>query len=161
MKPVNFTTTLDFPFHLGKTVEENSALLDDFFLNEKNFGTDLEGFLTLTGTDGEEVTWKIVSIVEDGKCVTARVDFDNDNVTFLDVPIGPDNSRDVAETAVALQSTGQRVIAQTYDLVLPEHFITIEPRSSICYWDRTYWTPEEFFKETVQPQWHADLQDQR
>lgn len=72
---MNFTTTLDFPFHLGKTVEENSALLDDFFLNEKNFGTDLEGFLTLTGTDGEEVTWKIVSIVKDGKCVTARGDF--------------------------------------------------------------------------------------
>lgn len=158
---MNFTTTLGLPFHLGKTVEENSALLDDFFVNEKNFGTDLEGFLTLTGTDGEEDTWKIVSTVEDGKCVTARVDFDKDNVTFLDVPIGPDNSLDVAETAVALRSRGQRVIAQTYDLVLPEHFITIEPRSSICYWDRTYWTPEEFLKETVQPRRNADLQDQR
>lgn len=154
---MNFTTTLSLPFYLGKTVEENCALLDDFFFNEKNFGTDLEGFLTLTGTDGREDTWKIVSIVEDGKCVTARVDFDQNNVTFLGVPIGLDNSLSVTETAVALQSSGQRVIAQTHDLVLPEHFITIEPRNSICYWDRTYWPQEEFLKETVQPPRHAAL----
>ncbi len=149
---MNFTTEFPFPFVLGGTVEENIARLDDYFFNEKGSGTDLEGFLALDGTgDDEENMWKIVSIIEDGKCVTARVDFNNSNITFLGVPIGPDNSLSVEKTAEALRTQGLTVITQEYDLVLPEHFITIEPYDWICYWDKNYWSQDEFLEETVDP----------
>ncbi|MHC2850595.1 hypothetical protein ACUXOC_002073 [Corynebacterium mucifaciens] len=149
---MNFTTELPLPFVLGGTVEENIARLDDHFFNEKGSGTDLEGFLVLDGTgDDEENMWKIVSIIEYDACVTARVDFNNSNITFLGVPIGPDNSLSVEKTAEALKAQGLTVITQEYDLVLPEHFITIEPRENICYWDKNYWSQDEFLTETVEP----------
>lgn len=149
---MNFTTEFPFPFVLGGTVEENIARLDDYFFNEKGSGTDLEGFLVLDGTgDDEENMWKIVSIIEGDTCVTARVDFNNSNITFLGVPIGPDNSLSVEKTAEALRTQGLTVITQEYDLVLPEHFITIEPYDWICYWDKTYWSQDEFLEETVDP----------
>ena len=149
---MNFTTQFPFPFVLGGTVEENLARLDDYFFNEKGSGTDLEGFLVLDGTgDDDENMWKIVSIIEDDTCVTARVDFNNSNITFLGVPIGPDNSLSVEKTAEALKAQGLTVITQEYDLVLPEHFITIEPRENICYWDKNYWSQDEFLAETVEP----------
>lgn len=149
---MNFTTELPLPFALGGTVEENIARLDDYFFNEKGSGTDLAGFLVLDGTgDDEENMWKIVSIIEDDTCVTARVDFNNSGITFLGVPIGPDNSLPVEKTAEALKAQGLTVIAQEYDLVLPEHFITIEPRENIWYWDKNYWSRDEFLEETVEP----------
>ena len=149
---MNFTTQFPFPFVLGGTVEENIARLDDYFFNEKGSGTDLEGFLVLDGTgDDDENMWKIVSIIEDDTCVTARVDFNNSSITFLGVPIGPDNSLSVEKTAEALKAQGLTVITQEYDLVLPEHFITIEPRENICYWDKNYWSQDEFLAETVEP----------
>lgn len=149
---MNFTTELPLPFVLGGTVEENIARLDDHFFNEKGSGTDLEGFLVLDGAgDDEENMWKIVSIIEYDACVTARVDFNNSNITFLGVPIGPDNSLSVEKTAEALKAQGLTVITQEYDLVLPEHFITIEPRENICYWDKNYWSQDEFLTETVEP----------
>lgn len=149
---MNFTTRLELPFQLGGTVEENIDLLDDYFFNNKTFGTDLEGFLITDPGDEHEETWKIVSIIEDGKCVTARFDFDNDNVTFADVPIGPDNGGSEDETAASLRAQGFEVIAQEFSLVLPEHFITIEPGLNLCYWDRNHWTHEEFLEETVVPE---------
>lgn len=149
---MNFTAELPLPFVLGGTVEKNIARLDDRFFNEKGSGTDLEGFLVLDGTgDDDENMWKIVSIIEDDACVTARVDFNNSNITFLGVPIGPDNSLSVEKTAEALKAQGLTVITQEYDLVLPEHFITIEPRENICYWDKNYWSQDEFLAETVEP----------
>ncbi|SDS57976.1 MULTISPECIES: hypothetical protein [Corynebacterium] len=149
---MDFTFDLPLHFNLGGTVEENIALLDDYFFNKKGSGTDLEGFLLIDNDGAEEEMWKIVSIIEDGRCVTARVDFNNDNVTFLGVPIGPDNSLPVDETAQALEAKGLQVITQEYGLVLPDHYITIEPRDFICYWDRTYWSHEEFLAETVEPE---------
>lgn len=108
---MNFAVKIPFPYFLGGTVEENIARFDDYFFNEKGSGTDLEGFLTLDGTgDDEENMWKIVSIIEDGKCVTARVDFNNSDITFLGVPIGPDNSLSVEKTAEALKAQGLTVI---------------------------------------------------
>lgn len=92
-----------------------------------------------------------MSIIEDGRCVTARVDFNNANVNFLDVPIGPDSNLSVAGTAEALSAQGLEVIAQEYYLVLPDLFITIDPYISICYWDKNYWTPDGFRDETVEP----------
>lgn len=149
---MNFAVKIPFPYFLGGTVEENIARFDDYFFNEKGSGTDLEGFLTLDGTgDDEENMWKIVSIIEDGKCVTARVDFNNSDITFLGVPIGPDNSLSVEKAAEALKAQGLTVITQEYDLVLPEHFITIEPGENICYWDKNYWSQDEFLAETVDP----------
>ncbi|MGZ7495714.1 hypothetical protein ACXM2N_01280 [Corynebacterium sp. ZY180755] len=148
----NFTVDLPLPFKLGGTVEENIALLDDYFFNKKGSGTDLEGFLVIDDDGVEEEVWKIVSIIEDDKCVTARVDFNNENVTFLGVPIGPDNSLPVEETAQALEAKGLKVITQEYGLVLPDHYITIEPGDFICYWDQTYWSQEEFLAETVEPE---------
>lgn len=148
----NFTVDLPLPFKLGGTVEENIALLDDYFFNKKGSGTDLEGFLVIDDDGVEEEMWKIVSIIEDDTCVTARVDFNNENVTFLGVPIGPDNSLPVEETAQALEAKGLKVITQEYGLVLPDHYITIEPGDFICYWDQTYWSHEEFLAETVEPE---------
>lgn len=150
MLGMNFAVKIPFPYVLGGTVDENVSLLNDYFFNEKGAGTDLEGFLVTKDSDEEEM-WKIVSIIEDGKCVTARVDFNNSDITFLGVPIGPDNSLSVEKTAEALKAQGLTVITQEYDLVLPEHFITIEPRENICYWDKNYWSQDEFLAETVEP----------
>lgn len=148
---MDFTEVFPFAFVLGGTVEDNLAVLDDHFFNEKGSGTDLEGFL-LADTAGVEQEWKIVSLIEDGRCVTARVDFaDNDGCTFLGVPIGPDSSSRAEEVAAVLKERGENVIAQDDDLVLPDYFITIEPRENICYWDKAYWSPAAFLDEMVEP----------
>ena len=149
---MNFSSTLNLRVKLGGTVEENIEQLDDHFFNDKTFGTDLEGFLITDPGGEQEETWKIVSIIEDGKCVTARFDFDDQHVTFADVPIGPGISGSEEETAASLRAQGFEVIAQKFSLVLPEHFITIEPGLNLCYWDRNHWTLEEFLEETVVPE---------
>ena len=148
---MNFSSTLNLRVKLGGTVEENIEQLDDHFFNDKTFGTDLEGFLITDPGGEQEETWKIVSIIEDGKCVTARFDFDDQHVTFADVPIGPGISGAEEETAASLRAQGFEVIAQEFSLVLPEHFITIEPGLNLCYWDKNHWTREEFLEETVLP----------
>lgn len=149
---MNFSSTLNLRVKLGGTVEENIEQLDDHFFNDKTFGTDLEGFLITDPGGEQEETWKIVSIIEDGKCVTARFDFDDQHVTFADVPIGPGISGSEEETVASLRAQGFEVIAQEFSLVLPEHFITIEPGLNLCYWDRNHWTLEEFLEETVVPE---------
>ncbi|WP_291313639.1 hypothetical protein [Corynebacterium sp. UBA2622] len=149
---MNFTTRLELPFQLGGTVEENIAILDDYFFNNKTFGTDLEGFIIAHDADsGQEETWKIVSIIEDGKCVTARVDFGGETVSFAGVSIGFGDSLPVEETAKVLRTKGFEVITQKYDVVLPEHLLTIEPGGSICYWDKHHFSREDFLRETVHP----------
>ena len=148
---MDFTEEFPFAFILGGTVEDSITVFDDYFFNEKGSGTDLEGFLA-TNTAGVEEEWKIVCLIEEGRCVTARIDFtDNNGCTFLGVPIGPESSLRAEEVAAVLKERGEDVIAQDNDLVLPDYFITVEPRENICYWDKAYWSPAAFLEETVEP----------
>lgn len=149
---MDFSPTPILPFEIGGTVKKNIAVLDDFFFNEKTFSTDLEGFLTTnTGSDQEE-TWKVVSIIEDDRCITLRFDFDDENATFAGIPIGLGHGANILNTAERLRKRGFEIIVQEYDIVLPEYFITIEPGESLCYWDKNHWTRQEFLEETVEPE---------
>lgn len=140
-------TDFTLPFTLGGTIEENAGRCEDHSLNDKTFGIDFEGFIVLDETDNEPEEEKIVSMVRDGRCVTARLDIvDPGEHTFLGLDI---DDMTAEQAAAALNDAGINAVAQYNGVALPDHFIVIEPGESICWWDPGYWGRDGFLEHAV------------
>lgn len=148
---MDFSTNFELNFDLGGQARECDDELRECDFIPKKFSNDLDCYFSEnvlgTGSDSEN----IVSMVRDGKCVTAQLIIAESEIdhTFLGVPLRGNAISSPSDFASRLQDQGIEAVVQNSTVVLPDGFVTIEFRDSICWWDRGYWSFEEFIDNTI------------
>jgi len=151
---MRYTTEFTLPFGLGHPTAECEKDCYDYFYNDKTFGRDLEGFIDVRDRDPENEGVKIVAMVRDGLCVTATVPLDDPEAdSFCGQPLIPlsgESYRDAQSRLIAdLEKQGIRTQRQFNGIALLDHFVIVDIRDSITWWDPTYWGHDGFTENAV------------
>lgn len=141
--------TFQLPLTLGCTAEQMMAdLHESEDIVDRGRCLEVEGYLDLEEFGLGDDYRKIITRVEDGRCVVITMAYMDlpvtDSFLGLDLNRGPTAERDFLH---ALHGLGINANLSQHRIILPDHFMTIELSECISWWDPSYWDKEELGTE--------------
>lgn len=147
---MNIGSSCPLPVKPGMTVSQAAEACYQSELGGETYVEQFEGWVDIEALEPGDPGRKIVCCVEDGKCVTVEM-------KYMEVPItdtfygidfnfrdGETSQSGIERVAQELQRQGFRIQINEFLILLPDQFVVIDVGECIAWFDREYWSLEDF-----------------